>query len=240
MPATYDFNPDALIRVWENGYGKSAGERAGDLLMMWKTEFRQHPEALDLLSIESREQFLLEIRRNLFGRKFSSIARCPSCNEMIQWEMQYSDFSSAVNELKEEFPFEADGYRIRYRLPRENDLEKADGIEILKKCVLHMYKDDDQISIDEVPVSFWTALEKEIEIKSPLSSSLINLACPECEHQWSLHFSVLEFLWTEIEQWARRFLHDIGTLALHYGWSELELMRMNPIRRSYYLNLLAD
>ncbi|MEJ2003731.1 MAG: hypothetical protein P8X57_01935, partial [Cyclobacteriaceae bacterium] len=64
--------------------------------------------------------------------------------------------------------------------------------------------------------------------------------CPECGHQWSLHFSVLEFLWTELDQWARRFLNDTGILARHYGWSERELMQMNPVRRSYYLNLLSD
>ncbi|MEJ2003940.1 MAG: hypothetical protein P8X57_03030 [Cyclobacteriaceae bacterium] len=101
MPATYDFNPNALISVWENGFDKPSVERAGDLLKLWKPGFREHPEVLDQLSIEMREQFLLEIRRKLFGKKFSSIARCPSCEEMIQWEMQYSDFYGAIYDQNE-------------------------------------------------------------------------------------------------------------------------------------------
>lgn len=240
MSSANDFNPDALISVWENGFGKSAGERAGDLLMAWNTDFREHPESLGQMSIERREQTLLEIRRKLFGRKFSSIARCPSCGEMIQWEMQYSDFQVAPGEPEEKFSFESDGYLIRYRLPREQDLKEDDVAEILKRCLVQVSRGDEEVDAAEAPASVWTALEREMETKSPLSSSEINLACPECDHEWSLHFSVIEFLWTELDQWARRFLNDIGTLALHYGWSEQELMRMNPVRRAYYLNLLSD
>ena len=241
MPATNDLPPNALISVWENGFGKSSTERAKDLIEIWMPDFQEDPLSLEHLSIEMREQFLLDIRKKLFGRNFFSIARCPACDEMIQWEMQYSDFSSeaGMHERKVEFDFESQGYRILYRLPRENDLEGGERIEILKKCVLKIKKGDQQVNPDEVSTSLWEALEDQIEAKSPLSSSMINLSCPECDHQWSLHFSVIEFLWTELDQWAHRFLNDISILALNYGWSEQELMQMNPVRRSYYLKMLT-
>lgn len=236
-PVTY--NPSNLIAVWENGIGKPASDRINDLLECYQSLSKSGAQALDQLSIERREQYLLEMRRMLFGRKFSSIASCPSCEEKIQWDMQYSDFVPHEGELpsEESFLFEFDGFRIRYRLPRETDLELVTTEEIIKNCVSGGLKDGTKVRADQIPTTVLSKLEAEIEKRSPLSSSMINLSCPECDHRWKLHFSVFEFLWMELDQWSRRFLSETGVLAMHYGWSEREIMEMSPVRRSYYLEL---
>jgi len=183
----------------------------------------------------------MEIRKLLFGRNFYSLANCPECSATVEWEMNYADFTSHYpeREFNEVLTCQSGGFTLQYHLPRENDVSGDSKNQILKNCIDRATRDKKMISINEVPPKILEKLEADMEANSPLSSSMINLTCPECAHQWAVHFSVFEFLWSELDQWARRLLHDISTLAANYGWSEQELLNMNPVRRSYYLSVLS-
>ena len=232
------FHPNELLEIWERGFTKTSQQRADDLISIYRTAVHGKEQETKKLSIEKKEQYLLEIRRLLFGRKFLSVAACPSCNVMAEWEMNYVDFSNNLmkDDIDEKYVLKDGEYTVQYRLPNETDLDLEERIQILKNCIVGIRKGREDVIVQELPSKLWNTLEHEIEIKSPLSSSTIHLSCPDCKHEWNLYFSIFEFLWTELDQWAGRFLITISSLARYYGWSESEIVNLHPIRRAYYLS----
>jgi hypothetical protein len=67
----------------------------------------------------------------------------------------------------------------------------------------------------------------------------LDLICPACEHRWLVAFDILAYLWSEIDDWAQRMLHEIHILATAYGWPEATVLALTSWRRQYYLNLIC-
>ena len=42
---------------------------------------------------------------------------------------------------------------------------------------------------------------------------------------------ITAYLWSEVEDWAKRLLIEIHTLASAYGWREAELLALEPAQR---------
>jgi hypothetical protein len=59
--------------------------------------------------------------------------------------------------------------------------------------------------------------------------------CPTCGHGWSAAFDIADFFWRELKGRAKRLLDEVQELAVHYGWSEAEVLTMSPVRRRHYL-----
>jgi hypothetical protein len=51
---------------------------------------------------------------------------------------------------------------------------------------------------------------------------------------------VVNFLWSEIDGFCRRSLHQVHRLALAYGWTEAQILSLSPTRRGYYLGLVQN
>ena len=94
--------------------------------------------------------------------------------------------------------------------------------------------------MDQLPDSVIRKLNQRIEVLDPQAEIRINLLCPECSHKWDVFFDITSFLWTEINDWAKRMLQMVHKLALGYGWSEHEILNLSPVRRQLYLGMLGS
>jgi hypothetical protein len=72
----------------------------------------------------------------------------------------------------------------------------------------------------------------------PRADVELALACPACAHEWTAAFDAAAFLWSELDAWTRRTLHDVHTLATAYGWTEAEVLALGR-RRHVYLELVG-
>ena len=81
------------------------------------------------------------------------------------------------------------------------------------------------------------AVIRELAAGDPQAEVLLSLRCPACEHEWSTPFDILAYLWDEIDDWARRLLSEVHTLASAYGWSERDVLGMSARRRRLYLEM---
>jgi hypothetical protein len=79
-----------------------------------------------------------------------------------------------------------------------------------------------------------------MEEADPLTAMQLALSCPECGYQWQTAFDIESFFWSEINAWANRMLHEVHTLALRYGWREMDILAMSPWRRQFYLNMVSE
>jgi hypothetical protein len=94
-----------------------------------------------------------------------------------------------------------------------------------------------------IPAEIAAALESEmtetIAAADPLAEIALELACPDCAATWSAPFDIVRFLWSEVDAWAARTLHEVHVLASHYGWSEAEILALSPQRRQHYRDLIG-
>ena len=83
------------------------------------------------------------------------------------------------------------------------------------------------------------AIEERMAELDPMVQVEMQLSCPGCGHEWAEPFDIASYLWTELGDQALRLLREVHTLADAYGWSESEILAMNPHRRRAYLELVT-
>jgi hypothetical protein len=236
-----------LLTVWERGLNQTLIQKTLTLLHHACPEMDQ--EDLAKLSVGQRDARLLKIRAWMFGPIFKNIADCPKCSELVEWETQMNDLQ-LIAEKNTEFPKEYDmemaDYKLRFRLPDTNDILKVitkkrndpDPDLLLFTCILAATYKGRKIKTEKLPEKIISELSGRIEELDPMADIQMSLVCPNCSNAWQARFDIISYLWAEIDSWARRMFQDIYTLASAFGWSEKDILEMNPKRRSIYVEML--
>ena len=84
------------------------------------------------------------------------------------------------------------------------------------------------------------AIAAEMEKADPQANVQLALDCADCGHRWLSGFDIVPFLWSEIDNWARRVLREVCALASAFGWREADILAMSAGRRQLYLQMIAD
>lgn len=199
------------------------------------------------VSIGERDRQLLHLREELFGSKLEAIAICPKCSTRLELAFTTVDLQTQVAEptgSTASLRLESGGYEIDYRLPTSADLlEVAESPSqakelLLERCV-EARSDGAAVPASALPDPLVRLLGEKMAQADPHAEVQIVLDCPACLHRWSTVFDILSYLWGEIEDWARRLLRDIHSLASAYGWSERDIMAMSATRRRLYLEMVG-
>jgi hypothetical protein len=90
-----------------------------------------------------------------------------------------------------------------------------------------------------MPEPVLDALSRHMETLDPGASVSFALDCPQCATHWQAPLDVGEMLWQKVRAAAERVLLDIDMLARAYGWTEREVLRLSPLRRAAYLQMVA-
>jgi len=236
-----------LLTIWECGISQTPIRRALTLLSAAWPE--KSADGWAQASVGKRDAGLLRLREELFGSRLEATARCPKCGEELELTLSTGDlrFQAADPRGPDENRFlEADGYRVRYRLPTSADLlEIAEPAvankrqELLKRCIDLTQREGLTIDPAELPEEVVSRVADEMAQADPQAEVRIALVCPACQGRWEMVFDILSYLWNEIEDWARRLLMEIHTLAAAYGWSESQILGMSARRRRIYLEILG-
>ena len=244
-----NLNAIDMLNVWEHGLNQPLLQRTLILLATACPEIQ--PDTLAQLSIGQRDGRLLQLRERLFGPHLVNTTDCPACSERIECENRIADFLlplSENNATANDFDIDVDEYSLRFRLPNSLDIaavanckntEKAQQL-LLSRCLLKVEYSGAGCAVDQLPDSVIQKLNQRIEALDPLAEIRINLLCPECSHKWDVLFDITSFLWTEINDWAKRMLQTVHKLAAGYGWSEREILNLSPVRRQLYLGMLGS
>lgn len=236
-----------MLNIWEQAMNQSPLQRA--LILLAAAYPEMQPDNLARLSIGQRDKRLLQLREQLFGSYLSNTADCPSCSEKIEWENNIADFlipQAEDNESINEFVIAEDDYVIRFRLPNSLDVSAivasdADAAQrqLLSRCLLQSEYSGKNCALEHLPDSVIQKLIQRMEELDSQAEIRINLNCPECSHSWEVLFDIADFLWIEINDWAKQMLHIVHRLALGYGWNEREILNLSPVRRQLYLGMLG-
>jgi hypothetical protein len=136
-----------------------------------------------------------------------------------------------------------------FRLPTTRDLASIAGeadaaratAQLLEACVVEAehefasHGSESRLSWSDSQIEAIGELMAEAD---PLAEILLHFDCPQCSCSFEKALDLAAFLWSELEGCAKRLLLDVHVLASAYGWGEAEILAMNPLRRTFYLEMV--
>jgi hypothetical protein len=200
------------------------------------------------LTVGDREALLLHLHRLTHGDRLDLVADCSHCGERMELELR-----AGVLLMPTEPACEAEQWAklsrggetisVRVRLPTGEDQERAarraaadEGAaarELLRACLLEVAADR------ELPDEIEGLLADKLGELDPQAEIRLAARCPHCRSDIELGLDAGELVLSEIDRAREGLLREVHLLALHYHWSEAEILAMTPRRRRRYLELLA-
>src|SRR5262245_10305330 len=192
------------------------------------------PDIIGKLLVGDRDFLILQLRRITLGDRFAAVFSCPACNSAMDVEFLAQDI------LVEPRPQDATTYiwhlndqrpPIHFRLPNGVDQEAVadlsadEAVEVLlARCVI----DDGGTPLTAEERA---AVIAEMDRLAPQINLELELNCPECGHSFTTPFDCTAFFFSEIQAQSRHLMREVHYLALHYHWSEAEILGLQRDRR---------
>jgi hypothetical protein len=111
---------------------------------------------------------------------------------------------------------------------------------VIGRCTIEARRGPVCVGADELPDAVTEAIAEAMAGADPQADVQVALTCPACARRWDAVFDVAEFLWREIDAWAKRVLDEVHILASAYGWSEGEILSMSAARRERYVSMVTE
>ena len=236
-----------ILAVWEAGLSQGPAQRALTLLAACCPKATRAD--LEQMNIGKRDALLLAFRERVFGPHFSGVTSCPKCSATLEMAFSSSDVRADFsNESPEPFSMNFADYEFKCRLPNSADLFAVIGARdpdavadaLFDRCLIEKRHRGVEVSTANLPAETIDAIVSEMGRRDPQADIRFALTCPDCSHQWEAIFDIVSFAWNEISAWAGRLLRQVHTLAMAYGWREIDILSMGSLRRQAYLEMLGE
>jgi hypothetical protein len=230
-----------LIELWEEGRRYPPYKAA--LLLVNASIAEDERAQLASWTIGQRDRHLLQLRGLLFGDSMACLARCPSCDEQVEFTLSVRELLAVKAGPTTSQHLEYGPYQLDYRLPTIADLDVAmasddPGGVLLARSITAIAKDGKAVQGEILPPALRAQVAASIDEIDPLANIQLDLACAACETQWQSVFDITQYLWREISAWITRALVEVHIIASAYGWTEDVILGLSPTRRQMYLDLI--
>lgn len=207
------------------------------------------------LSVGDRQALLLALRQATFGPRVAAVVVCPwrDCGRRMDIDFAIPDIpvTQAADLLPE--------YQVTLSSGGDDAAERAERVVRFR-----LPTGADQAAIGELALSsplaaLDTLLERcvaggktglsprdKAEIEQAMRAEAygpqltFDATCPECRRTFTLPFDIQDFFFGEVTGSLELLLRDVHHLALHYHWTEGEVLGLPRERRQRYLQILAD
>jgi hypothetical protein len=215
------------------------------------------PEIVRNLTVGDREALLLHLRRITYGDRLPCLLSCASvsCGERLDLELNVNELLLPPHALPRKWHeislmVGEKNYQVRLRVPNGldqelvaqgswSDLKEAENF-LLQRCVETVSTEDRS----SIPMEDWSAeladrIGNMMSELDPQAEILLVLQCPVCRQSFTGEFDAGAYLYQELCGHIPYLYREVHQMARSYHWSEAEILRMTPRKRSVYLNLLA-
>lgn len=242
--------------VAEAAAGLSLPERTTALLARCvtvpPTAPQTRPDDVAQLTVGDRQALLLALRRATLGDALSCLLHCPeaACGQPMDVALHVGAL------LQPPYPapqadYErtlANGLRVRFRLPTGADEHAAARVTpwsaeaaaevMLRRCVQSVHNGD-------APVADWPAerlaeLPAHMAALDPQGELRLDAVCPECGAPFTATLDAADYLFRELAARAGELYREVHRLALHYHWSERDILALPLTKRQRYLDMVLD
>lgn len=234
-----------ILRIWELAAGQHPVDRA--ITVMQELFPERSWDDLARCSIGKRNDLLLTIREQIFGKELHGSSKCSECGKALEFIADVDEFRVPSEPADQDavYELESAGYRIRVRLLNSLDLAAIADCDVetgrrllARRAVQKLSREAQQVTVDELPDEAIAAISQTMAVCDPQANMDIDLECPECHRDFSIPFDIGSFLWREINAQAKRLLREVEVLARYFGWREADILAMTSVRRHQYLAMV--
>lgn len=238
------------LYIQESADMASPGLQPADLLLqrcVVSLRFEPTGEVTDVapligaLTLGDREALLLRMRLLNFGNRLNLVVNCPApdCSEPMDVSLTIAEICCAREaEAYEDYTLVAESRPLRFRLPTQADvraaaLSRGDPAAAMAWCCL--LNSPSGLSPAELE-----ALGTELSSRDPQAEVELELSCPECGHGFTAALHADRMLQSELASRRTDFETGVSLMAMHYHWSEREILDLPISRRRRYVSALMD
>ena len=200
------------------------------------------------LTVGDREALLLHLRAAAHGERISCTVDCGACGERMDLDVSVADAlvpayadAPALHETR------VGEYTVTFRLPTGADQEAAaraadpvaGGRLLVERCVAEVRRRGRPVP-GGVPEPVVEALPVAMAELDPQAETRVALRCPECDAPLEALLDAATVVLAELAGSSERLTLEVHALALHYHWSEDDILALELPRRRRYLELLAE
>jgi hypothetical protein len=194
------------------------------------------------LTVGDRDRLVLALRRLIHGERLDCVFAC-RCGERLELTLDVSTLLAGcdVDELPPRVTAPTpNGDELTLRPANGGDHERAARTalldaeaasdELLAACIVD---GGGRLTADVRALA--DALLAEFD---PAAEITLAGACPSCGREATTTFDPIDALWRELERDRAVLESEVHTLALHYHWSEREIVDLPAARRARYIEQL--
>ena len=197
------------------------------------------------LCVTDLDALLLLLRQKLLGNLIRTDILCPAadCGARIDVAFRIGEYlahhrprtARHVEAADEPGWFRLRNTPVSFRLPTVADqLVVAQASkperELIRRC----------IRPTEISARLLKRVETAMETLAPSLSQDLQGQCPQCEMNVDMYFDVQQFVLSELRDQARFMYEDVHVLALHYHWSQAEILALPRGRRTHYAEMIQQ
>lgn len=206
------------------------------------------------LLVADRQVLLLELRQRTFGTRIAGSCLCDraGCGQRISLSYAIDDIPvRALADKRPVYSFalpETDGSPrvVTLRLPDGGDQEEiceavasgSTGAEALRLLVQRCLVDG-ELAEPFTPADL-LAVERFLVDTAPAVDLAVCTRCPACGGEVTVELDVQDFFFGELVTGVQQLYRDVHHLALHYHWSEQDILALTRPKREGYLALIAE
>lgn len=193
------------------------------------------------LSSGDRRYLILQLEALIDPSPQWLTSNCQACDELIQF--QINPATMPVKPAGKGFPQTSISLSIgdvSLRVPTGADEEdlanKAQNEKNAMNILLNrlLYSSAQRVDAGELNAEDLDLIDMTLDEMSPQAGGAASIICPYCAHPQQI--SIDNYAW--ITRKIQRLDEDIHTLAIHYHWSEKEILVLPRNRRQRYLQLI--
>lgn len=188
------------------------------------------------LCVADRQFLMRELERHLGFEGGWFQAQCRQCECDFDFHLDYAELP--IREAGEGYPQTRllhAGHALHFRLPTGADQEiLAQLPEAQATPWLLRQLAEDTPDLPTPDPAFVAAIETALEGVAPAIVLSVQASCPQCGTDNQVELAPYRLL----ERRSEALLQEIHQLAVHYHWSEAEILALPRARRQRYLQLI--
>jgi hypothetical protein len=201
-------------------------------------------DVVRLLCAGDRDALALHLHRLVAGPVIDAVLACPLCGELMDVELSVERLLLAPADRPAEETVRIGERDLVVRSPNGAELEAAGRIAVDPDAAVASLLAACVRTLDGEPVALapedHDAVSAALARLDPQSDLEIEVICPSCARDVSALLDPPGFLLRELDRRARSLEREIHVLALHYHWSEGDILDMPEVKRGRYLTLIEE
>ena len=211
------------------------------------------PALLSQLTVGDRDVLLLRVRQLTFGESADLVATCPriECGAPMDIPLDIDALCAEAPGAQPERELQVGGVSLWLRPATGADQGAVSGLalddppaaarEMARHCVVEA-TDESGRAVDPsaLTADILDAAGDAVAALDPHADITLALQCPECGEGFSTPLVAADLLRDETVIRRRELESNVHLLALHYHWSEAEILAIPSSRRRRYVTTLVD